>query len=172
MRRSAYQRRGRDLITTLILRNALADDVEQLSLVWSEGWNEAHGHLLPDSVTKLRTREFFRARLAKNLASVRVAAIGSNVVALAITSKDELDELYVTPSARGQGAAAALVSDAVSSIRSAGYRRAWLACAVGNEKAARFYHRLGWSLAGPITIHMSSENELIPVRVWRFELDL
>lgn len=47
-----------------------------------------------------------------------------------------------------------------------------VACAVGNEKAARFYHRLGWSLAGPITIHMSSENELIPVRVWRFELDL
>jgi GNAT superfamily N-acetyltransferase len=84
--------------------------------------------------------------------------------------QDELDQLYVARNARGTGAALRLVSAALDQIRQAGHRRAWLACAIGNHRAARFYEKAGWTLAGVVTIHLDTPDGSVPLEVWRYEI--
>jgi GNAT superfamily N-acetyltransferase len=89
-----------------------------------------------------------------------------------MVKKDELDQLYVARDARGYGVAAALLSDALDRIRRAGHRRAWLACAIGNYRAVRFYRKSGWSLDGVVTIQLATPDGLTALDVWRFEIAL
>lgn len=72
--------------------------------------------------------------------------------------------------ARGTGAAILLVSEAVERIRRAGHQRAWLACAIGNHRAARFYEKAGWTLAGVVTIRLQTSDCEMPLDVWRYAI--
>ena len=56
---------------------------------------------------------------------------------------DEVYQLYVSREARGRGVAAALMADAEQRLAARGVSDAWLACAIGNERAARFYEKQG-----------------------------
>jgi hypothetical protein len=46
---------------------------------------------------------------------------------------------------------------------------AWLACAIGNDRAAHFYERNGWLRAGLKTIHLELPTGHFPLEVWRYE---
>ncbi len=46
---------------------------------------------------------------------------------------------------------------------------AWLACAVGNTRAARFYEKSGWRNAGTFVMMTDTSNGPFPVDQWRFE---
>jgi hypothetical protein len=46
---------------------------------------------------------------------------------------------------------------------------AWLACAVGNMRAARFYEKSGWHRAGTFVMLSETSNGPFPVDQWRFE---
>lgn len=159
-----------ELVSPTSIDDAKTKDIETVAHIWAEGWNEAHSGILPTEITELRTIDYFRDQLKDNLASIRIAELGGTVVGFAIVRKDELDELYVLPVARGTGIAAALVADALDRIRRAGYRRAWLACGIGNDRAARFYEKSGWSREGSMTIHMKTSHGSEPVHVWRYEI--
>ncbi len=52
--------------------------------------------------------------------------------------------LYVDPGAQGAGVGRALHDRALEELRAAGAREAVLWVLVGNERARRFYERLGW----------------------------
>jgi GNAT superfamily N-acetyltransferase len=61
---------------------------------------------------------------------------------------DELYPLFVSAQSRGSGVAAALIADAEARLFDSGVKTAWLACAIGNERAAKFYEKCGWRCAG------------------------
>ena len=82
---------------------------------------------------------------------------------------DELYQLYVSAEARGTGAAAALMADAESRLAGGGVELAWLACAGGNERAARFYEKCGWCRAGTVTYQPDAANGAPALEVWRYE---
>jgi RimJ/RimL family protein N-acetyltransferase len=86
--------------------------------------------------------------------------------------QDELDQLYLARTARGTSTALRLVSAALDQIRRAGHRRAWLACAIGNHRAARCYEKAGWTLAGIVTIRLETPDGPIPLEVWRYEIEV
>jgi GNAT superfamily N-acetyltransferase len=150
--------------------NAVAEDIEVLAQIWMEGWADAHDGLLPWELRHQRTLPGFRQRLVDGLGSTSVAVAGGKPVGFAMIKQDELDQLYVARNARGTGAALRLVSAALDQIRQAGHRRAWLACAIGNHRAARFYEKAGWTLAGVVTIRLDTADGDVPLEVWRYEI--
>jgi ribosomal protein S18 acetylase RimI-like enzyme len=85
---------------------------------------------------------------------------------------DELYHLYVAPEAHATGAAAALVADAETLLAARGFGVAWLACAIGNERAARFYEKYGWRRVGRFGYEADTSSGLIPLEVWRYEKTL
>ncbi|WP_338156931.1 GNAT family N-acetyltransferase [Acidiphilium multivorum] len=82
---------------------------------------------------------------------------------------DELNQLYVSAQARGSGVAAALIKDAESSFATSGVKIAWLACAIGNCRAARIYEKCGWRRIGEFVYHLDTIEGPFDLEVWRYE---
>ena len=154
------------------VRAAEEEDIEPLARVWHEGWHEAHAQIVPAALTRLRTFGSFRERLQAALPEIRVVGPARAPVAFCIVRGDELYQLFVSASARGSGIAAALVADAEARFTASGVQTAWLACAIGNERAARFYEKCGWRRTGTMANPAETEKGPFPLEVWRYEKSL
>jgi NAD(P)-dependent dehydrogenase (short-subunit alcohol dehydrogenase family)/GNAT superfamily N-acetyltransferase len=151
------------------IRAAERQDLDSLADIWHEGWHAGHAGLVPDALARLRTRESFRDRLEAALPHIRVAGPPGAPVGFSVVQGDELYQLYVAARWRGTGVAVLLIDDAEAQLARAGVGTAWLACAIGNKRAARFYEKRGWRLVGTIPYQADTENGPFPLEVWRFE---
>lgn len=155
--------------THIEVRVPEGDDVETLAAIWHEGWHDAHAALMPAELTHIRTLESFRERLASLLPETRVAGARGVPTGFCMLKDDELYQLFVARAARGLGVAQALVADAESRLQARGVTTAWLACAIGNDRAARFYEKSGWTRAGTIRYRVETSSGPFEMDVWRFE---
>jgi ribosomal protein S18 acetylase RimI-like enzyme len=148
-----------------------AEDVEigHLAKVWHDGWQDAHAEIVPKELARLRTLSSFEDRLRAVLPNVRVVGPRGEPVGFSIVKGDELYQLYVSAGARGSGVAAALLADAEISLSEGGVDTAWLACAIGNERAARFYEKSGWRRVGSMSYQAETLAGLFALEVWRYE---
>jgi len=151
------------------IRDAETRDLDALAKLWFDGWQDAHAAILPAELAEARTLASFRERLAEGLSDTRVLTAGDTPAGLAMLKGDELYQFYVAAAARGKGAAAQLMDDAVTRLRARGVAVAWLACAIGNDRAARFYEKSGWHRVGMMTNELTIDNSPYPLRVWRYE---
>lgn len=151
------------------IRQAREDEVELLADIWYQGWQDAHAAILPAELARLRTRESFEERLRHALHNVRVAGPPHRPIGFCMTKDDELYQLFVSAEARGTGAAALLEADALAIIGSRGAPTAWLACAIGNDRAARFYEKTGWQRIGTMESRLETQEGIFPLEVWRYE---
>ena len=151
------------------VRDADERDLDQLAQVWFDGWHEAHAQIVPPELTRLRTVESFRDRLRAALPDVRVVDASGVPVGFSVLKGDELYQLFVSAQARGCGVAAALITDAELRLRANGVETAWLACAIGNERAARFYQKCGWHRVGTMLNQVETSAGTFPLDVWRYE---
>ncbi len=150
------------------VRQAEAADIDHLARVWYDGWQDAHAKLLP---AELAQPAPWRAseRLAEALSDVRVIGPAGAPVGFCMLKGDELYQLYVSAQSRGSGVAAALMADAEQRLAESGVTTAWLACAIGNERAARFYEKCGWRRAGVVVSELEIPSGILPLEVWRYE---
>jgi GNAT superfamily N-acetyltransferase len=155
----------------LAIRMLRDGDLDVLAKLWFDGWQDAHADILPDPLREVRTLSSFRERLAARDNPVRVATLGDVPQGFAILKDDELYQFYVAAAARGSGLAGELMADALAMLREAGHARAWLACAIGNGRARRFYEKMGWELTGEITIELPTPDGGFPLDVWRLEIE-
>ena len=122
--------RGSTQDTTLLRRRdgreaAENCEVDQLAGIWFDGWNEAHAHLVPAELKRVRTSSFLAAA-CRPTADVRVVGPPGAPVGFAIIKDDELYRLAVSAPSRGSGAAAAaLIDDAEARLAAGGVRTAW-----------------------------------------------
>jgi GNAT superfamily N-acetyltransferase len=137
--------------------------------VWYDGWQDAHVHILPAELRRYRTLDSFRDRLHAALADTRVIGPAGAPDGFCILKGDELYQLYVSAPSRGTGVAAALVADAEARLMDRGVETAWLACAIGNERAARFYEKHGWRRTGTVVSQLETPDGIFPLDVWRYE---
>lgn len=151
------------------VRAAEIEDLEPLARLWRDGWRDAHLGIVPEELARLRTPESFVERMAAALPNVRVVGPVGAPLGFHLLKGDELYQLFVAAEARGQGVAAALMEDAEARLREAGVEVAWLACAIGNTRAARFYEKAGWRLAGIENVPAETSAGLFPLDVWRYE---
>jgi GNAT superfamily N-acetyltransferase len=154
------------------VRAAAEEEIDHLARVWYDGWQDAHAQIVPFELKRLRTLESFRQRLHAALPNVRVAGPVGAPVGFCILKGDELDQLFVSASSRGSGVAAALIADAEARLSEDGVDVAWLACARGNERAARFYEKHGWHRVATVAIQVEIRAGTLPLEVWRFEKPL
>jgi ribosomal protein S18 acetylase RimI-like enzyme len=151
------------------VRNAEETEIDCLATLWYEGWKDAHLQIVPEELARARTPESFRERIRVLLSTVRVFGPTGVPVGLCIVKDDELYQLYVAPEARGSGVADALIADAEAQIAKAGFKTAWLACAIGNDRAARFYEKRGWQRVGNMMNHLDLPSGEYLLEVWRYE---
>jgi ribosomal protein S18 acetylase RimI-like enzyme len=147
-------------------------EIDRLAKVWYDGWQDAHAEILPAELGRLRTLESFRSRLQSALRSVRVIGPIGAPVGFCIVKGDELYQLYVSAESRGLGIAAPLLADAEARLSENGVETAWLACAIGNERAARFYEKRGWHRIGTMINELETASGTFPLKVWRYEKSL
>ena len=153
----------------LTVRAADAREIGELARLWFDGWHDAHARIVPAELTRLRTLENFRDRLRAALATVRVAGRPLAPIGLYMLKDAELYQFYVSAPARGSGVAAVLMADAERRLAGSGVDTAWLACAIGNERAARFYEKCGWRRSGTIVTESETSEGTFQLPVWRYE---
>ena len=151
------------------VRDAQPADLKPLAHLWWSGWRDGHDGLLPRALTRLRTLESFEDRMRAALPDVRVIGPVGAPLGFHLLKDDELYQFYLAAEARGTGAAATLMADAEARLARAGVTTAWLACAIGNARASRFYEKAGWTLARIETVPTETSEGLFPLEVWRYE---
>ena len=151
------------------IRDAVADEVDALARLWRDAWHEAHASIVPPELTRIRTLQDFTRRLREALDRTRVAGATGRPDGFCIVKGDELGHLFIAPRARGSGVAAALLADAEARLTAAGVELAWLACAIGNERAARFYEKSGWRRACVFVHRPQTPDGKLEIETWRYE---
>ena len=151
------------------VRAADAVELDCLARIWFDGWQDAHAAIAPAELTRRRTLASFRERLPPLLSDTRVVGLPGDPLGFAILIADELYQLYVTAPSRGRGVAAALMADAEKRLAAAGVGTAWLACAIGNDRAARFYEKQGWRRSGIVTSQLETDGGVFSLDVWKYE---
>jgi GNAT superfamily N-acetyltransferase len=151
------------------VRSARKTEIDPLASLWYAAWHDAHAGIVPEELTRVRTLANFRRRLAAALPAIRVVGPEGTPLGFHIVQGDELYQLFVSAAARGTGVAQALIQDAEGKLAAQGVHTAWLACAIGNERAARFYEKCGWRRVGTMINHLRTEAGPIDLEVWRYE---
>ncbi|HWK97214.1 MAG TPA: GNAT family N-acetyltransferase [Pseudolabrys sp.] len=151
------------------VRQAVPSDVEALARLWYDGWQDAHAAILPAALARTRTLQSFADRLRSALNDVWTLGSVGGPQGFYIVKGDELYQFYVTAEARGRGVAQALMTDVETRARRAGIEKLWLACAIGNDRAARFYEKCGWQRVGPVMSRLDTLEGPFDLEVWRYE---
>ena len=144
-------------------------EIAQAARLWHSGWIDGHAAFAPPELARLRTFESFTARLTRDLAHARAAVLDGGLIGFTILKGNDVDQFYVAAQARGTGAAMALMADAEAQLRAAGHASAWLACSVGNTRAARFYEKAGWHLAATEPMSFETTEGPFTLETWRYE---
>lgn len=151
------------------VRPATEAELDHLARLWHAAWHETHAPLLPEELTRLRTFESFRERLAHALSDIRAIGPIGAPIGFCVIRGDELYQLFLAPAARGGGVAAALLADGEARLQARGVRVAHLGCAIGNDRAARFYEKHGWMRVGVVVDDVDTSHGLFALEVWRYE---
>jgi ribosomal protein S18 acetylase RimI-like enzyme len=147
-------------------------EILQLAQVWYNAWRDAHAELLPAQLVRVRTLESFRDRLIANLTPVRVVGPLGAPRGLCAIKDEEIYQLFVAAAARGTGAAQALLADGEKRLAVNGVTTAWLSCAIGNERAVRFYEKNGWRRVGVMVADLETTEGPFRLESWRYEKGL
>lgn len=140
-----------------------------MAKIWFDGWQDAHARIVPAELARVRTLQSFEERLGSASTDVRVAELFGAPVGFYFLKGTELYQFYISSDVRGSGVAPILMADAESRLRERGVHTAWLACAIGNHRAARFYEKCGWSRTATVTDDVEVPGGTFALEVWRYE---
>ena len=154
------------------IRDAEVSEIGELARLWFDGWQDAHARIVPAELARMRTLQSFEQRLRAASVHVRVAEQAGAPVGFYLLKGAELYQFYVSSIARGSGIAAILMADAEMRLRETDVHTAWLACAIGNDRAAKFYEKCGWSRTGTVTDDVEVPGGTFALKVWRYEKSL
>jgi len=159
-------------MTAPILRPGTVADAEAVADLWHAGWHDAHPGHVPDGLTAGRTLAAFHERAPRRVADTTVAEVDGSLAGFVMVVGDEVEQVYVGPSARGTGLAATLLTEAERQVATGGHEVAWLAVVAGNARARWFYERCGWFDQGdlPYEVEAGGTTYVSPCRRYTKQL--
>ena len=139
------------------IRLARPADLERVRAVQLQSWRQTYAGVLPaayleDAIEADLVRTWTLERLEAAL--VLVTERGGEVVGFAATLPDHeggayLDNLHLEADARGQGLGRALMAGTAAALLQRGHEGLHLTVATGNDRARRFYRKLGGTEGPP-----------------------
>ncbi|WP_299563833.1 GNAT family N-acetyltransferase [uncultured Sulfitobacter sp.] len=152
------------------IRAAETEDRDDIARMWHLGWHQAHAAIVDPDLVDLRDPAEFAARTQAHLPQTRVAIAPDGALAgFFMVEGDELYQFYVASARHGDGTARTLMTAAEAAFE---VPCAWLACTVGNARAAAFYAKCGWRNCGAEPCAVETGAGPRTVEVWRFEKTL
>lgn len=148
-----------------MIRHAKASDIAEVGRLYYSVWHETHAPLMPSPEISRRSLEFFVNRMTPLLGSTLVMEQHGLLAAFSAWEDDILSQLFVTARYRGTSMASALLMATEGEMAKHGTTAAELHCVVGNERARRFYQRMGWVIAKRV----SSDETSARVPFWRMK---
>ncbi len=134
-----------------MIREARPDEAEALAAIQREASLAAYAHIFPPALYPFPTREVterWRDALDDPAITVLVYEHDGDPVGLAGCRAGWLDGLYVVPASWGTGVGRELHDEVLRRLREGGSARCDLWVLEHNDRARRFYERLGWRLNG------------------------
>lgn len=113
---------------------------------------------VPERLTELRNVKSFLDRLTDFGDKVIMSGPSDAPMGFCVINDDEIDQMYVSKSARGTGLAAKLLAAGEARLAKAGTKEAHLYCIPENTNALRFYERQGWRNDGSITAKLTTSD--------------
>jgi len=131
-------------------------DVDDLIVFFREAWAQSGPEHLgftgatEETINEVASDEFLKKRLLNPDVNIYIIKGEDKVLGFASTRNIdreaiELSGVIMLDSATGKGFGTQLVEKAVSSAREAGFRRMVVKTEVVNERAVKFYRRMGFS---------------------------
>jgi len=117
------------------IRKCRRSDVEGIRSLVAAVVSEVYGGMLPAG---------FEVGKGTNWEPGWVADSAGNLVAVMLTGKDWLEDLWIDKGHRGRGLGGRLLAIAEQEIAARGFARAWLRVVAENTTARGFYARSGW----------------------------
>ncbi|WP_395645743.1 GNAT family N-acetyltransferase [Terricaulis sp.] len=151
------------------IRDAIDSEIAPLAALWRDAWMDGHAAHVPADLVALRTLDSFESRLRQAYPEIRVADENGALLGFHVLKGAELYQLFVAAEARGTGVAVKLIEDAEARLAARGVETAFLTCAIGNRRAARFYEKRGWRLARTLVEELPTKAGPYALEVWRYE---
>jgi GNAT superfamily N-acetyltransferase len=134
-----------------VIRQARRDEAETLAAIQRDASLAALAHIFPPErypypIAEIRQR--WRDALADPVIAVLVVEQDGVIVGVAACRAEWLDGLYVVPALWGHGVGRELHDEVVDRLRAGGSARCHLWVLEHNDRARRFYERLGWRQNG------------------------
>jgi len=150
-----------------MIRRAHAADISQVAALYHAVWHETQAHFMPAAECTHRSMEFFIDRMTALLPTTLVDERNGAVVAFSAWKGRRLGQIFVAASQRGSSIASSLLTASEVEMAREGTSEAELHCVVGNERARRFYERMGWLHRGKIMEQVAGEDGQVNVPFWR-----
>ncbi len=151
------------------IEKATQADLPAIAALWHVGWHQGHADVVPEALVASRVLAEFTARVAPRLTQTFVMRTADEVAGFYMLDGDEVYQFYVDAAFQGRGVSGKLMASAEAALAG---RIAWLACSVGNNRAAGFYEKAGWVRVGEVDYRVETASGGQNVTVWRYEKDL
>ncbi len=150
-------------------RKATAADIDAIAAMWHAGWHSGHAAHVAPALVAVRTEAEFLDRARAHLLKTTVAEVKGAFAGFFMLKEDEIYQFYIGAEFRGTDAATRQMAQVESDMTG---RVAWLACAVGNARAAAFYEKCGWVRQGTFVYTVETAGGPMDVDEWRYAKDL
>ena len=150
-------------------RRMANEEVMATARVWLDAWRDGHLGNVPEALIKFRTLESFADRLSKMGEDLRVSGPVGAPLGFCAIKGEELYQLFVSREARGTGLAQILLADGERRLAANGVGMAFLDCSPGNDRAAAFYRKCGWTFREETEWEVETEEGPFPMPAWIFE---
>jgi GNAT superfamily N-acetyltransferase len=130
-----------------VIREARPGEGEALAAIQRDASLAALAHIFPPELYPFpdeAVRQRWRDAVSDPALAVFVAEEDGAAVGVAACRREWLDGLYVVPASWGEGVGRALHDEALARLRGGGSWRCHLWVLEHNDRARRFYERLGW----------------------------
>jgi GNAT superfamily N-acetyltransferase len=151
----------------MMARFARPSDVSRVAALYHDVWHETQAPFMPVEESKQRTLTFFVERMSALLATTVVEVRSRSIVGFAAWSGNVVGQIFVAKAFRGMNVGPVLMARAEREMVGQGIIEAELHCVAGNERARRFYERLGWACQGEMLEPVLGRGGEVGVAFWR-----